>query len=150
MKVLIGIDGSELALRAAQRALALVKEDARVVLVAVARPVIGTIGSTAGVAPAIGATPGLVEEATEAAEHEVAGDVAAAARALGVPTETRVLVGDPGDALCRLAAEEGADLLVVGSHGSGLLKRALLGSVSHHVLHHAPCPVLVVREVEGG
>ena len=37
------------------------------------------------------------------------------------------------------------DVIVVGSHGRGFVKRVVLGSVSHHVLQHAPCPVLVVR-----
>ncbi len=49
----------------------------------------------------------------------------------------------PVDAL--VAAEERADLLVVGSHGRGAVSSALLGSVSRGVLHHAGCPVAVVR-----
>lgn len=45
-----------------------------------------------------------------------------------------------------LATEaEGAALLVVGSHGRGALRRALLGSVSHAMTYHAPCPVAVLR-----
>ncbi|MEV4165884.1 universal stress protein [Nonomuraea dietziae] len=41
-------------------------------------------------------------------------------------------------------ASKGADLVVVGSHGTNALERALLGSVSRGVLHHAHCPVAVV------
>ncbi|MFS8096665.1 universal stress protein [Lentzea alba] len=44
-----------------------------------------------------------------------------------------------------LQAADGAALVVVGSHGRGAVKRAILGSVSHAVLHHAACPVAVVH-----
>jgi nucleotide-binding universal stress UspA family protein len=56
---------------------------------------------------------------------------------------TRVLTGDPGRALCALADELGATTMVIGSRGHGGLQRAVLGSVSDHVVRHAPCPVLV-------
>lgn len=49
----------------------------------------------------------------------------------------------PVDALTEAAEQAG--LLVVGSHGRGALGSALLGSVSRNVLHHARCPVAVVR-----
>jgi nucleotide-binding universal stress UspA family protein len=42
-------------------------------------------------------------------------------------------------------AADGADLLVVGSRGHSTLTGALLGSVSQYCVHHAPCPVLVMR-----
>lgn len=51
--------------------------------------------------------------------------------------------GHPVDAL--IQASRTADLLVVGSRGRGALGSAMLGSVSRGVLHHADCPVAVVR-----
>ncbi len=60
----------------------------------------------------------------------------------------RVVNGAPGPALCALAAELPARVLVMGSRGRGGLKRALLGSVSDHVIRNAPCPVLVTSPDE--
>jgi nucleotide-binding universal stress UspA family protein len=53
--------------------------------------------------------------------------------------------GHPAHEICRYAEEEGADLIVVGSHGRSALGRAFLGSVSHAVVNHAHCPVTIVR-----
>lgn len=54
--------------------------------------------------------------------------------------------GQPADVLIGAAA--GADLLVVGSRGRGGFAGMLLGSVSRHVLAHAPCPTLVIRHLK--
>ncbi|MEU3644873.1 universal stress protein [Lentzea sp. NPDC034063] len=57
----------------------------------------------------------------------------------------RILVeGDPRDALTR--ASEDAELLVVGSRGHSTVVEAVLGSVSSYCVHHAACPVVVIRE----
>lgn len=58
--------------------------------------------------------------------------------------ETVLLEGDPGTEICRFAAERGVDVIVLGTRGRGGLKRAILGSVSDHVVRNAPCPVLTV------
>jgi nucleotide-binding universal stress UspA family protein len=50
--------------------------------------------------------------------------------------------GQPADVLCAEAAD--ADLLVVGSRGLGGFRGLLIGSVSQQVVHHAPCPVVVM------
>lgn len=57
---------------------------------------------------------------------------------------TAFLQGLAGPAICEWAADEGVDLLVTGA-GHGRLEGLLLGSISRHVVDHAPCPVLVVR-----
>lgn len=62
-----------------------------------------------------------------------------------VPTTARVELGKAADTLCDLAGHLGADLVIVGSRGLGAGRRLILGSVSDRVVHHAPCPVLVLR-----
>jgi nucleotide-binding universal stress UspA family protein len=56
---------------------------------------------------------------------------------------TQVVKGHPAAAL--LDAAVGADLLVIGSRGHGGFADALLGSVGLHCVHHAHCPVLIMR-----
>lgn len=67
------------------------------------------------------------------------------ARAGGEVTGSRLVMGPPVDAILDLAEEIGADLIVLGSRGHGLLGRLVLGSVSEGVVHHATRPVLVLR-----
>jgi len=57
-----------------------------------------------------------------------------------------VLAGDPRQTLLDVAQSERADLIVVGSHGRSGLAKMMLGSVSSHVVTHAPCSVLVVKQ----
>lgn len=63
----------------------------------------------------------------------------------GVKTEYTQLIGNPGRAICELATNWNADLIVVGSRGLKGLKEMFLGSVSNYVTHHAPCSVMIVR-----
>jgi nucleotide-binding universal stress UspA family protein len=56
---------------------------------------------------------------------------------------TRVVEGHAAEVLVDASAD--ADLLVVGSHGHGRFVSALLGPVSNHCVHHARCPVTVIR-----
>jgi nucleotide-binding universal stress UspA family protein len=66
-------------------------------------------------------------------------------RAKGVKAEERVLQGKPSAEVCRLAREETVDLIVLGTHGKGLLDKALFGSTTERVVRSAPCPVLTCR-----
>jgi|GEM_PF-38905 len=63
----------------------------------------------------------------------------------GVEPQCEVLEGPAAAAILRAAETHRADLIVMGARGLGAV-RALLGSVSHRVLQHATCPVLIARE----
>jgi nucleotide-binding universal stress UspA family protein len=58
---------------------------------------------------------------------------------------TRSAVGRPGDEIVKAAKKEKAQLIVMGTHGHGVLGRALLGSVAHNVLTDCEIPVLLVK-----
>ena len=67
-------------------------------------------------------------------------------RGAGFATEGRVADGEPRETLIEVAKRERADLIVVGSQGRTGISKLMLGSVSSHVVTHAPCSVLVVKQ----
>ena len=88
--------------------------------------------------------PETYQQASEDALSEVL--AAAAPQLEGVSVTRSVRGGGAPDELVAAAEETGADLLVVGSRGLSGLSGLLLGSVSHHVAQHAPCPVVIIRD----
>jgi len=71
---------------------------------------------------------------------------AAETRAAGTPARWKLARGVPFDAIVQAAEEEGADMIVMGTHGRRGLEGLLLGSVANKVVRLAGCPVLTVRE----
>jgi len=67
------------------------------------------------------------------------------AYAEGVPFETQLKEGHIVEGIVKVAREGNFDLIVMGARGLSKLKEILLGSVSHGVTTHAPCPVLIVK-----
>lgn len=66
-----------------------------------------------------------------------------------MPCETIVHIGgNPHEFIVQEAKDRDIDLIVMGTHGRSGFKRVLLGSVAQNVIGHAPCPVLVVPNVE--
>lgn len=66
--------------------------------------------------------------------------------ASGVQVSRILHAGEPGEVIPWVAQEENCDVIVMGTHGRSALAHMLLGSVSEHVLRHARCPVLMIRE----
>ena len=59
--------------------------------------------------------------------------------------KVKILHGEPGPAIVEYANKEKYELLVIGSRGLNSLQEMVLGSVSHKVVKHAECPVLMVK-----
>ncbi len=141
--LLLCTDGSDLALTALARGLEVVMAHERVVVatvVSITHPgdVLGT-GMAGGVISA--ETARAQDQAAEQAGQVMLEETC---RRLGLDgVETAILHGPAGPALCQLAADLPADVVVMGTRGLGGLRRAVLGSVSDHVVRNASCPVVV-------
>ncbi|MBA2849590.1 universal stress protein [Thermosulfuriphilus ammonigenes] len=68
------------------------------------------------------------------------------AQEMGVSLNTRITEGRPPEEIVEVAKNLGCDLIVMGSHGHGMLGKLLIGSCTERVLAMAPCPVLVVKK----
>ncbi len=77
---------------------------------------------------------------------EVREELKRAVREHGVTANAEVVVAQfTGEAILDAARRLGADLIVMGTHGRGGLRRVALGSVAEYVVRHADCPVVTVR-----
>jgi nucleotide-binding universal stress UspA family protein len=147
-RVLFATDGSDLAIEAARRTAGMLADFEATVLGVVPPPLVASGAAVAGIeGVALPVTsPEAVTEIDEALTEETRAGIERTVAVLGREDAQRLIVhGDPATEICRVAEEGKYDLIVIGSHGLGFVKRVLLGSVSHHVIQHAPCPVLVVR-----
>jgi nucleotide-binding universal stress UspA family protein len=147
--VLLCTDGSDRSVKALAAGVGVLGSGHRLAVVTVAdipdpTEVTGT-GFAGGVV-----SPAEFDRETQAAIEAARAVVDGTMRALDlVDAETQVVSGEPGPAICALADELSAAAIVIGTRGRGGLKRAVLGSVSDHVVRHARCPVLVTRESGG-
>lgn len=137
--IVVGVDGSTPSQRALEWAMRQAEYEDGLVVAVLAWQVPATYGAAAMLMPP-------EDFAVEAKAALAAVVDAAAAERPEVRIERAVVEGNPAKVL--LDQAKNADLLVVGSRGHGGFVGALLGSVSHHVIHHAPCPVVVIRGEE--
>lgn len=144
--VLLATDGSDLATAAMIKGVELLGRQHRFVALAVVPP---AFAPAAAVSPMdshpLVIDPNLEDEIEEEDRAESTVELAALNDVLGIEAQPMIEIGDPGPVICQIAARLPADVIVLGSHGHGWLQRVLIGSVSQHVLHHAPCPVLIMR-----
>jgi nucleotide-binding universal stress UspA family protein len=140
-RVVVGVDGSDPsfeALRWAAEAAAMRAVELEVVFGYDARQVVMPMGLAA-----TGAGREQLEKASRSMLEEMVGRATEGTESR--PPSVELVPAHAGAARALLEAALGADLLVVGSRGRGGVRGLLLGSVSQQCVHHAPCPVVVVR-----
>jgi nucleotide-binding universal stress UspA family protein len=144
-KVLVATAGTEFDQEAVREALGLLGSDHDYLFLIVEH---GVTSALAGGLDPLAATPvpeNAFQDAEQEAREEGRQDLKGFLENLGLRAQIRVETGDPGERICAVAEAEKMNLIVVGSHHTGVLRRVLGGSVSDNVAHHAPCPVLLVR-----
>lgn len=138
--VVVGVDGSEAAIDAVRVAVDLARaRTARLHIVTVVRPPEGWWGIV-GSPP----TAEALGDSLSDAQRNVLDRALRAVDLTGVDYETQEEIGEPSSRLIDVCNRVEADVLVVGRRGAGLLRRMMVGSVANHLVHEAPCPVLVV------
>ena len=138
--IVVGVDGSEAAHTALVRAVSTAKLEGARLRVVCAWDIPSEV--YAGFVPGI--DEGTFDGFRENAETVVRDALAEAERIVpGLQSEGEAVQGHAAEVLLREASD--ASLIVVGNRGRGGFASLLLGSVSQQVVHHAHCPVLVVR-----
>lgn len=144
-RVVVGVDGSETAKKAARWAAREAKlRGMKLELVSAWE--IPTYSYAYGYGFAAISEEMLKSLAERAEGHLAAALEEARAEARDVQMETIAAEGQAANVL--LEVSKGADLLVVGSRGLGGFRELLLGSVSQQCAHHSSCPVVIVRHVD--
>ena len=133
--IVVAVDGSENALRAVEQAASLAKLDPETKV-----HVVSVI--------AIDVYSDMVYDPIEAhgdAQRELVAPALKVFEDAGISHELVLLHGRPADEIIRYADKNKADLVVIGSRGLNALQEFAIGSVSHKVIKHVKCPVLVVK-----
>lgn len=140
MRILIAVDGSDVALRAARYAVKLagkLKKKPELILFYADEPLMRTVAAHLG----------LEGTARYHAENGNAsmGKSRAMFKRAKVDFQEHLAVGDPAATILKFAKSTRCDLVVMGSHGRSPVKSLFLGSVTSKVLGAGTVPVLIVR-----
>ncbi len=138
-KMLLAIDGSENARRAAESAIGLfnliVGASLTVTYISPNPP-----SQTRLVKADFDVHSLLIEDA-----NKISGKTLDMLKESGVNYDLEVAIGDPAAEILKIRDKVEAGLIIVGSRGLGSLSGVVLGSVSQKIAHHAHCPVMIVK-----
>ncbi|WOB06028.1 universal stress protein [Piscinibacter gummiphilus] len=140
MKILLPVDGSEHALDAVRHVIALVRDglNATVVLINVQEP---TYLYEMVLAP----NADVLERVSGAAGHHSLEGAEDLLRQAEIEFEKELLSGEPAPTILEAGERYDCDAVVMGARGRGVVRSAVLGSVSQRVLHGSPVPVTIVK-----
>ncbi|MCY7314994.1 MAG: universal stress protein [Rubrivivax sp.] len=140
MKILLPVDGSEASLDAVRHALHLQREGLRAsfVLATVQEP-------TYAIELMLAPNADVLERVTGAVGARALKSAEALLAAAGLAFEREIGAGEPTPTLLAIAQRCGCEAIVMGARGHGVLRSALLGSVSQAVLQASTLPVTIVK-----
>jgi len=134
--ILVAVDGSESASKAFRRAVYLAQKcNSKLDLVHVVQCEVG--GDSAN-------TFEIIEQLKDRAKKMLEEYRIEAAKN-NVPIQITIMQGDPAKVIIELGKAKSYDLIIMGTRGRSSFQELLIGSVSQKVMHHASCPVMVVR-----
>lgn len=138
--ILVGVDGSDGSMRAAEYGSSLARERrAKLLMVTVVRTPEGWWGI--GGAPP---TPEAMSAALVEGQQKILRETEEHLDLTGIEHETIEELGDPATRLLAVSEDRGADVIVIGRRGASLAERVILGSVADRVCHLSTIPVLVI------
>ncbi len=138
--VVAATDGSDRSVAAARVAADLARASgAALHVITAVRPPEGWWGIEGAPPP-----PRAVSDAILDAQEEVLDATLSQIDVSDLEVETALQVGDPSGVIVTYCGEVGADVLVIGRRGAGLIERFVMGSVADRLAHYAPCPVMIV------
>ena len=142
MRVLLAVDGSEHSTRATEsvRVLASIQKITILHILDLPRLTYPMVGPE--IAKDLAMT---VEQVMRDEGKQILARTTSSLAASRLSLDSRLEDGIPSEMICSVAQEIQADLILIGARGLGKIQELVLGSVSHRVLIHAPCPVLIVK-----
>lgn len=143
MKILLPFDGSPMALRAVHAAIELAADGLNVSVV------LANVQQPASLYEIVVAhDPAVIDQVSMAAGNNILLPAQALLETAGIAYETEVASGEPANTLIEILENYGCNLVVMGASGNSALRSAVLGSVSHEVLHASTVPVMIVKATD--
>ena len=150
-KILVPLDGSEHSLKALEEAVQIAKKfSGNVTLIHVysVQPIMMPEPSTMGslsIPIITGAEVSMMIEATKKLGNKILDDGEQSVKTSGIRIEKILVEGHAVEEIVKVANQGNFDLMVIGARGVSHMREMLLGSVTDGVIHHARCPVLVMK-----